>query len=57
MNCLSQEQLARLALGLADDAELTAHLDECAACRAGLEAMQSLRHELADAHAKFDRRT
>ncbi len=57
MNCLSQEQLTRLALGLAEDAKLTAHLDECAACRAGLEAMQALRHELAEAHAKFERRT
>jgi len=54
MNCLSQRQLARLALGLADDAELAMHLEQCAACRAGLEAMQTLRHELAEAHAKFD---
>ena len=54
MGCLSQAQLARLALGLAEDAELTTHLEQCAACRAGLEAMRSLRHELAEAHAKFD---
>ena len=42
MKCLSQRQLARLALGLAEDAKLTAHLEKCAACRAGLEAMQAL---------------
>ena len=54
MACLSQRQLARLALGLANDAELATHLEQCALCRAGLEAMQALRHELAEAHANFD---
>ncbi len=54
MGCLSQEQLARLALGLVEDAKLTLHLEQCAACRLSVEAMQSLRHELAEAHAKFD---
>jgi outer membrane lipoprotein-sorting protein len=54
MSCLSQRQLARLAFGLAEDAELTVHLEQCAACRSSLETMQSLRHELAEVHAKLD---
>lgn len=55
MNCLTQRQLARLALGLTEDAELTAHLKECDSCRASLEAVQSLKHQLTAAHAKLDR--
>ena len=51
---LSQEQLARLALGLTEDADLTAHLQECASCRARGETMQSLVRQLTAAHAKFD---
>jgi hypothetical protein len=54
MKCLSQRQLARFALGSTEDAELTTHLETCAVCRAGLEAMQSLRHELAEAHANLN---
>jgi outer membrane lipoprotein-sorting protein len=54
MACFSQEQLARLALGLTEDADLTAHLKECASCRARGETMQSLVHQLTAAHAKFD---
>ena len=34
MVCLSEKQLAQLALGLTEDADLTAHLKECASCRA-----------------------
>ena len=30
------------------------HLEQCASCRAGLAAMHVLRHELAEAHSKFD---
>ncbi len=54
MSCLSQRELARVALGLTEDAELTAHVEQCAPCRERLEAMQSLRHQLAETHAKFD---
>lgn len=54
MECLSEEQLARLALGLTEDANLAAHLDECAACRTGLDAMQSVAHQLTEGHARFD---
>jgi hypothetical protein len=54
MGCLSPEQLVRLALGLAADAELTAHVEQCAACRRRLEAMQSVRLQLAETYAKFD---
>jgi len=54
MACLSEEQLARLALGLTEDADLTAHLKECASCRARGETMQSLVHRLTAAQAKFD---
>jgi outer membrane lipoprotein-sorting protein len=53
MKCLSQEQLARLALGLSEDADLAAHLAECAACRAGLETMQTLARQLTEAHAQL----
>jgi outer membrane lipoprotein-sorting protein len=54
MACLSQEQLARLALGLTEDADLTAHLQDCASCRARGETMRSLVHQLTSAHAKLD---
>jgi hypothetical protein len=54
MACLSQEQLAQFALGLTEDADLSAHLKECASCRARGETMQSLVHQLTAAHAKFD---
>lgn len=54
MKCLSQRQLARLALGLTLDGELTAHSESCRACRAGLTAMQAIRRELAVAYANLD---
>ena len=54
MACLSEEQLAQLALGLTEDADLAAHLKECASCRARGETMQTLVHQLRAAHAKFD---
>lgn len=44
----------QLALGLAEDAGLAAHLKECALCRARAETMQSLVRQLTAAHAKFD---
>lgn len=53
MNCLSQRQLARLALNSTENAELTAHLKQCPTCRSSLETMRSLRNQLAEAHAKF----
>jgi outer membrane lipoprotein-sorting protein len=54
MSCLSQEQLARLALGLIEDADSAAHLTECAVCQANLGLMRSLARHLARAHARFD---
>jgi outer membrane lipoprotein-sorting protein len=54
MSCLSEEQLARLALGLTEDAIQTAHLKECASCRVRSETMQSLVSQMRAAHAKFD---
>jgi hypothetical protein len=54
MACLSDQQLAQLALGLTEDSALTAHLKECASCRASGEKMQLLVHQLTAAHAKFD---
>jgi outer membrane lipoprotein-sorting protein len=54
-DCISQEQLARHVLGQAKDAKMTAHLSQCAACRANWEAMQSLRHQLIEIHAHFDK--
>ena len=55
MNCLTQRQLAQLSLGLPEDAELTAHLEKCESCRASLEAVQSLKRQLTEAHVEFDR--
>jgi hypothetical protein len=54
MRCLSEEQLARVSLGLSNPADLSAHLSGCARCRAGLENMQSLAHQLAEDYARFD---
>ena len=54
MQCLSEKQLARRALGLTEHADLAAHLDECAVCRAGLEMMQALAHQLTVAHARLE---
>jgi hypothetical protein len=51
---LSQEQLAPLALEPGDDTDRTAHLNECAACRAGLAAMRSRTRQLTEVHAKFN---
>jgi outer membrane lipoprotein-sorting protein len=55
MKCLSQGQLAQLVLGRAHDTELAAHLEKCDQCRADLEVMQVLRHELVEAHASLDK--
>lgn len=41
-------------MGLTEDADLIAHLKECASCRARGETMQSLVHQLTAAHAKLD---
>jgi outer membrane lipoprotein-sorting protein len=55
MGCLSQEQLARLALDLPADGEAAGHLQQCAACRGSLESLRLLRRQLIAAHAQLDR--
>jgi outer membrane lipoprotein-sorting protein len=54
MACLSQEQLVRLVLQPAENAGLHAHVDECAECRAALQAIRSLTCQLAEVHAKLN---
>lgn len=54
MGCLSQEQLARLALELTEDADLAAHVKKCALCGDHLKAIQSLKQQLTEAHVKFN---
>lgn len=55
MDCLTEEQLAELALGVADDADASAHVDHCDACRLKLAEIERLMHHLTAAHAEFDR--
>ena len=54
MKCLSQKQLAQLALGVNEDAVAAAHLETCPACRANLEEMQALRHQLTEVHVRLE---
>jgi hypothetical protein len=56
MNCLTPEQLAQLALGLADDASLSPHLDQCDACRRALAETNRVVDQLSSAHADLNRR-
>ena len=55
MKCLSEEQLARIALGLEPQHEWTAHVLECAACRNRLAEMEALGAQLSRAHQSFAR--
>ena len=55
MACLTEEQFARLALGLDEGAPLAAHVDQCDACRAKLAEMRALAGQLSAAHAELDR--
>lgn len=50
MDCLSQEQLAQLALGLEADADLSVHLQQCTNCQVDLVHFQSLNDQLSAAH-------
>ncbi len=54
MSCPSDDELAGLALGLIDGADLDLHLKECGACRASMNAMRSLSHQLSEAHKRFE---
>ncbi len=54
MNCLTLEQLARLALDLDADDGTRMHVDECPTCRGRLAEMQALGDRLARAHAGFE---
>jgi hypothetical protein len=55
MACLTEEQLARLALGLDEGGPLSAHVDECEACLAKLAEMRAIVGRLSGAHAELDR--
>src|SRR3990172_9110606 len=55
MACLNGEQMARLALGLAEGEPLAAHVEQCEACRAKLAEMGRLTDQLTAAHAKLNR--
>ena len=54
MACLSEEQIVQVALGLAEDGRSTAHIDECAMCRARLAEIRQVTQQLAAAHAERD---
>ena len=47
MSCLTQKQLANLALGGSAEPDQSAHLKRCEACQEGLESMRSLVQQLA----------
>ncbi len=50
MACLSQEQLAQLAIGITEEPEWTAHLRDCPRCREKLAQLQTVTAQLAAAH-------
>ncbi len=54
MVCLSEKQLARLALGLTEDADIDCAFKRMCLMPARGEKMQSLVRQLTAAHAKFD---
>jgi hypothetical protein len=55
MNCLTEEQIAELALRLGDsDTQLTAHVETCNACRSKLAAVERLTNQLAAMHTTTD---
>src|SRR3972149_6740154 len=54
MVCLTDEQLAQLALRLADGDTLSPHVEECEACRARLESMRALTTQLSATHAEVE---
>ena len=55
MNCLTEEQLAGLALGIAnDDHAASAHVEQCDACRAKLSEMRRLTEQLVAMHSEVD---
>jgi outer membrane lipoprotein-sorting protein len=55
MACLTQEQLAALALGLEEGKLLSAHIDDCATCRTALSDMQHVTERLSAVHAELGR--
>jgi hypothetical protein len=55
MNCLTEEQLAGLAIGVGNDADVSVHVDQCDECRAKLMDIRRLTQLLTTAHAEFDR--
>ncbi len=55
MSCLTDEQLAGLALGDVDDARVSVHFEQCEACRAKVATMHRLIENLTAAHAELDR--
>jgi outer membrane murein-binding lipoprotein Lpp len=54
MEHLTDEQLARVALGLAEGEPLAGHVAGCAACQARLDKVSRLTDQLAAAHAEVD---
>jgi outer membrane lipoprotein-sorting protein len=54
MDCLTDEQLAGHALGLAGNGPTSEHVEKCVACRMKSAALIQLAQRLAAAHGKFD---
>jgi hypothetical protein len=55
MNCLTEDQIAELALGLSNsDAQLTAHVETCDACRSKLAEVRRLINQLEAMHTTTD---
>jgi hypothetical protein len=55
MNCLTDEQLATLALGIAEvDRPASAHVEQCDACHARLSEMRRITDQLMAAHSGFN---
>jgi hypothetical protein len=55
MNCLTEEQLAQLALQLPDHEPLAAHAESCHACQAKLGDVRAITSSLTATHADLDR--
>ena len=55
MNCLTEEQIAQLALGLSNgDVQLTAHVETCDACRSKVADVRQLTSQLEAIHTTRD---
>lgn len=54
MSCLTDDQIAQVALGKAEDGRFVTHIEKCDACRAKLMWMQTVARQLTAVHAELN---